>query len=158
MSERIRNSAYRMMHRALRFSWRVFQPTTMGVKVIAWDLEGRVLLVKARYLEQWILPGGGVHKRETPEAAAVRELREETGVRVDANDLRLVGLLSSFKEGKNDYVAVYACEIDARTPAPNGEIAEASFFPIDALPDATSERTRRRISAFLAGDVMRGVW
>lgn len=159
MSDRIRNSTYRMMHRALRFSWRVFQPTTMGVKVIARDPAGRIVLVKARYLDAWTLPGGGVHKRETPEAAAARELREETGIRVDANDLRLVGLLSSFNEGKNDYVAVYACEIRAEdSPVPAGEIAAAAFFAVDALPDATSERTRRRITGFLAGEVMRGVW
>lgn len=131
----------------------------MGVKIIARDADGRVLLVKARYLEQWTLPGGGVHKRETPEAAAARELREETGIRVDPGDLRLAGLLSSFKEGKNDYVAVYACEIRAgESPVPAGEIEAAAFFPVDALPDPTSERTRRRINEFLAGEMMRGLW
>lgn len=157
--DRVTTRGYRLAHRVLKLAWRIFQPTTMGVKIIARDAEGRILLVKARYLEQWTLPGGGVHRREPPEDAAARELREETGIRVDAGDLRLAGLLSSFKEGKNDYVAVYACEIRANmSPIAAGEIADASFFPVNALPDATSERTRRRISEFLAGEVMRGVW
>lgn len=157
--DRVKNRGSRLLHRAFKVVWRVFGPTTMGVKTIARDPDGRILLVKARYLEQWTLPGGGVHKRETPEDAASRELREETGIRVAPDDLRLVGLLSSFSEGKSDYVAMFACEIERDVaPFPGGEIEGAAFFRVDALPDAMSERTRRRIGEFLAGALMRGVW
>lgn len=150
---------YRVLHRILKVAWRVFGPTTMGVKIIARDPDGRILLVKARYLEQWTLPGGGVHKRETPEDAAVRELREETGIRVAPDELRLVGLLSSFREGKSDYVAVFACELGAGvTPSPGGEIEGVAFCRVDELPEPTSERTRRRIDEFLAGTSMHGMW
>ncbi len=157
--DRLQTLGYRLAHRVLKLAWRVIQPTTMGVKIIARDPDGRILLVKARYLEQWTLPGGGVHKRETPETAAGRELREESGIIADSGNLRLIGLLSSFKEGKNDYVAVFACNVGpGSVPRAGGEIAEASFFPVDALPEATSERTRQRISEFLTGAVMSGVW
>jgi 8-oxo-dGTP diphosphatase len=41
--------------------------------------DGRILM--ARYNDQfWTLPGGGVEPGEDPEAAAVRELAEETGI------------------------------------------------------------------------------
>ena len=33
--------------------------------------------------QQWHLPGGGVHKNESLEAAARRELREETGINLE---------------------------------------------------------------------------
>lgn len=42
---------------------------------------------------KWAFPGGGMHRRERPEHAAIRELREETGISVDASRLRPVGLM-----------------------------------------------------------------
>ena len=44
--------------------------------------EDRILLVRHREAERvyWTLPGGGVEAGETPEAAAVREMLEETGL------------------------------------------------------------------------------
>lgn len=52
---------------------------------------GRVLMVWERARECWELPGGGIEPGESPRAAAVRELREETGQRVAPEDLRFAG-------------------------------------------------------------------
>lgn len=41
---------------------------------------GRVLLVRHSTLDRWVQPGGHVEPRETPDEAAIREVREETGV------------------------------------------------------------------------------
>src|SRR3989442_1121596 len=65
------------------------------VTVIASDVEGRVLLVKQfrPVVEDYTLelPSGLVDIGETPEAAARRELVEETGH--EADDIELVGSL-----------------------------------------------------------------
>lgn len=38
----------------------------------------------------WGLPGGGIHKGEDPKTSAVRELLEETGIKADPNQLKLI--------------------------------------------------------------------
>ena len=56
-----------------------------AARVIVLDSRGRVLLFRAEFLGRkqlrlWITPGGGLESGETHEQAALRELREETGV------------------------------------------------------------------------------
>lgn len=150
---------YRLTHPVYLRLWRWRGPTTVGVKVIVTDPEGRVLLVKTRYQRMWTLPGGGVHRRETPEDAAARELREETGVRIASEELIFAGLLSNFAEGKSDYIAVYAAAVPAETAlAPGIEIAAARFLDQDALPENASPATRRRVASWRDGQLMTGMW
>ncbi|WP_431983913.1 NUDIX domain-containing protein [Streptomyces qinglanensis] len=63
---------------------------TMSAGVLVRDAAQRVLIVKPNYREGWNLPGGRVEYGESPEQAAVRELREEVAVEQD-----LVRLLAS---------------------------------------------------------------
>ena len=60
---------------------------TMGALLVLRDTEDRLLLVHQRYTRAWALPGGLVNRHEWPEAAAARELREETGLAVSPGDL-----------------------------------------------------------------------
>jgi 8-oxo-dGTP pyrophosphatase MutT (NUDIX family) len=45
--------------------------------------EGKVLLHRHRKLGMWLPPGGHIEENELPDDAAVREVFEETGVRVE---------------------------------------------------------------------------
>lgn len=60
---------------------------TAGVAVLLVDGLGRLLIVRSRHRRSWSPPGGFLHPHEPPVAAIVRELWEETGLRLDAPPL-----------------------------------------------------------------------
>jgi len=61
-----------------------------------------LLLVRPSYGLGWHLPGGGVRRGETPEAAAQRELAEEIGFRAPV--LLAVGSRCGTWDGRRDLV------------------------------------------------------
>ncbi|WP_322796527.1 NUDIX domain-containing protein, partial [Tepidiforma sp.] len=65
-----------------RLRWRLFHPVTIGARVVL-AREGKVLLIRHTYRSGWFLPGGGVDKGETLEAAARWEALEEAGARLE---------------------------------------------------------------------------
>ena len=69
--------------------------------------DGQVLLIKRRDVEVWALPGGAIDSGESTAQAAIREVKEETGIDIDL--VRLVGIYSSpnWRSG-GDHAIVYA--------------------------------------------------
>lgn len=149
---------HRLIWHAARLWWRVRRPRTLGVRAIVRDPAGRIALVRHTYVARWHLPGGGVDKGERVEAAAVREVREETGLDVTVE--ALVGVFHNRAEYKDDHVVVFAvrCERpEALRPSEGMEIAETGWFALDALPDL-SPATERRIVRWRDGGDGWGVW
>src|SRR5262245_43382940 len=54
-----------------------------SVTVLARDAQGRVLLVRHSETGRWVIPGGAVEPHEVPADTAIREMWEETGLRVE---------------------------------------------------------------------------
>ena len=42
----------------------------------------KILLVKHHLYDRWVQPGGHIEDNETPEEAAMREVYEETGLKI----------------------------------------------------------------------------
>jgi 8-oxo-dGTP diphosphatase len=118
--------------------------------------DGQVLLVKRRVAEGellWQFPAGAIEDGETPELAAVREAREETGLLVEADDL--LGDRVHPTTGRHlFYVACTviegtahvgdADELDELAWATRAELAEY-------VPHGLFEPVRRHLDALLTG-------
>lgn len=146
-------------HRVQKFSRRGKWPLTIGVRIIVCNHEQGVLLVRHTYAPGWHFPGGAVDPRETVAQAAVRELREEALIDV-IGEPALSGVFLNLTENKSDHIAVFTARewqaVEGNTRAL--EIAEAKFFPVDALPTGTTGGTRRRLAEFLGGVPLSPFW
>lgn len=113
--------------------------------MIARDTEDRLLLVRLSYAGAgWSFPGGGANRGETMEAAAIRELAEETGC--SARMVRLVGTIEETLSGSPHTAHVFTC-LTEDFPVPDGrEVVEARFFPGHSLPHPLTERTQARLA------------
>jgi 8-oxo-dGTP pyrophosphatase MutT (NUDIX family) len=141
-----------MRMRAYLLLSRFRRAMTLGVRGAVFDPAGRVFLIKHSYVAGWHMPGGGVEVGETFERAMARELMEEGGIAL-TGPAELFGLYLNMASGR-DHVALYVCrqwEKARELKLPNLEIVDAGFFPPGALPDGTTEATRRRLSEILTG-------
>lgn len=113
--------------------WRLWKPPVHGVRVIALDEAGRVLLVRHSYgSDKWMPPGGGFKAREDPVEAARRELREETGCALA--DARLLAISAEDLHGSINTVRIVVGRTGGELRVDGREIVEAAFFAPDALP------------------------
>lgn len=95
--------------------------------------EDAILLVKQDYGHQyWSLPGGVVEPGESVEQAAIREVKEETGL-----DIRITRVVGIYSKPKDNSIAITLAGIaTGGTLAPNNEITECRYFKLDELPQA----------------------
>ena len=139
--------------------WRVTRGMTLGVRGLVVDGAGRILLVQHSYVRGWHLPGGGVEPGETMQQALARELDEEGNIRLGSAP-RLHGIFFNRRVSRRDHVAVYVVQ-DFEQAGPfkaNREIAVASFFALDALPNDTTAGTRARIAEVMGGAPVSEHW
>jgi 8-oxo-dGTP pyrophosphatase MutT (NUDIX family) len=102
--------------------------------------DGRVLIAKPTYKGGWTLVGGLPEENESPLDGAMREVRHETGLDLDAQRFFLIGVhYVPAKDGRNEYVQlVFGVRLTAaeaaRVQVPTAELAEFRFVPIEGLP------------------------
>jgi 8-oxo-dGTP diphosphatase len=95
-------------------------PTLMVVAAALVDGEGRVLLQQRApgrsMAGLWEFPGGKVEADERPEAALVRELREELGIAVEESRLVPAAFASADNGGRHMLLLLYLCREWAGEP------------------------------------------
>lgn len=77
-------STFRRLPRALRIRLvHVIAPSYTVGAICLVECERRLLLLRQRHRTGWTLPGGLLDRGESAATAAVREVREETGLRIE---------------------------------------------------------------------------
>ncbi|OGG52500.1 hypothetical protein A3C20_01845 [Candidatus Kaiserbacteria bacterium RIFCSPHIGHO2_02_FULL_55_25] len=123
-----------------------------GVKCLVQDNQGRFLLVKISYAhKQWTLPGGGVDESESFEQAAVRELKEETGVELPT--LKFFAEYEGTKPHKHPVRCFYGKAGSTEVTAQASEIEAIGWFPINNLPANRSNRVDDIIEFFTTSEL-----
>jgi len=86
------------------------------------DADGRILLAKRPAHKPmpglWEFPGGKLEPGETPEAALIREMREELGIEVEAKCLAPLTFASHAYEASHLLMPLYICRTWTGEPEP----------------------------------------
>lgn len=114
----------------------------------------QVLLVKPTYKAGWEIPGGVIEKDESPRAGCEREIQEELGLSMQANQLLLVDYTSYPADSPKTEVVIFLFDggilsdaAIAQIRLPQDELSEWRFFDVDALPATLNPILGRRIRA-----------
>lgn len=118
---------------------------TVGA-VCAIDHDGALLVLRQPHRPGWTLPGGLLERGESASAAVVRELFEETHLRVEVG----VPLTVKVNARVRRVDVIYRIAVDRRPDArPGGEATDVSWMrPEEILP--TADGPTREVLALLA--------
>lgn len=144
-------TAVRAVHPIRRRYWRLVKPETFGVKVAVQSPETSEFLLVRHTIDRaggFTFPGGRYKpKKETPEAAGIREVREELGLAIGR--VGIVGEYTSTLEHKRDTITCVHGLIEDGEQNLNFEIADTLWVSADQLQEQRLNRAGREMIKFL---------
>lgn len=101
------------------------------------DPQGRTLLVRKRGTQAFMQPGGKIDAGESPQAALVRELHEELGLRLEPEQAVYLGQFSAPAANEPGFeVQAQLFRVDsASAVVPAAEIEEVVWLSADQVTD-----------------------
>jgi len=136
------------------------ETTRLGVALALIDLNKRILLERRSDNGWWGITGGRIEPGETPEECAIREVIEETGLVVNADSIRLLGIYGDPKDGRilqypdcrvHLIDIVYYSVVDIQQPLTLSEESfELRFFTGKTLPSTIVPPAQRPLNDLIA--------
>ena len=127
--------------------------------VITKEAEPKVLLIERGdepFKGCWAFPGGFMNMDENTEQCAIRELEEETGLKV--NEVHQIGAYSKVDRdprGRTVTVAYLAIVDAPMAVSGQDDAAKAQWFPLTAFLDKPSGKAERPELAFDHEEIMK---
>ena len=106
--------------------------------------EGKVLMVQERSDQLWALPGGWCDPLESPRQAVAREIKEESGLTVEVDELAAV--LDRERQGNlpplpyHVYKLFFICHMTGAGTRDDLETLDVGWFSPDNLPPLSIDR------------------
>lgn len=127
-----------------------------GGRAVLENPTGQLLLHKRSDFNIWAFPGGGAEEGESAEECIVREVFEETGLKI--KNYEAIGFASNpryetvvYPNGditQNYCLILYATEWDGELNDSDAETSELSFFDLLKLPEMP-ENEKRTVDKYL---------
>jgi len=121
----------------------------IDVRGVLFDSREQVLLMREKSDGRWSLPGGWADPGDSPSAAVIREIREETGY--PSAVLKLIACWDRELQGNppplpvHVYKLFFLCRPDGEPQAPAAlETLDVGWFGLDALPPLSLGRVNKR--------------
>lgn len=108
----------------------------VGVTGIFFDEKNRILLFKHTYRPLWSLPGGYIKKGEHPKEALEREVKEESGLIVSADERLKIRTDRDHARLDITYTGVFVGGVFT----PSHEVSKYKMFDFDNLPKISSDQ------------------
>ena len=131
----------------------IYPTPNISVRVIVLDADQRLLMVKETAEGKWAVPGGWVDIFETVKEAAIKEVKQESGL--DIEIVRLLAVLQ--RERYKDYptlvsevVHYFYAHVTGGQLTPSHETEEVAWFDLNHLPDLSKKTTKEEIDRALS--------
>ncbi len=112
-------------------------PIVGGVLAVPLTPTGEVVLVKLNYAKGWRFPGGGREAGENPEAAVLKELREEIG-------LTRHGVVERINDTDGSFLFVVR-DVHYSAPSWSLEVRDVRAFSPHNVPSDVADETNRQL-------------
>ena len=115
----------------------------VDVRAFILNENDEILMAKESVDGKWTIPGGWADIGNSPKEVVVREIKEETGL--EAEVVRLLAVYDKQKHGHPEepyhiYKLMFFCQTKGGTLQPGFDMLDASFFPMERLPELSEPR------------------
>jgi nitroimidazol reductase NimA-like FMN-containing flavoprotein (pyridoxamine 5'-phosphate oxidase superfamily)/ADP-ribose pyrophosphatase YjhB (NUDIX family) len=131
----------------------------VDVRGLVMDDHGRILMVRERVDGKWTLPGGWADIGLSPSEVAVKEVSEESGLKVEAERLLAVYDKRCHVHPPSPYYIyklVFLCRATGGELKPGFDILDAAWIDPEALPELSADRILEEQIAALVKQAVSG--